>query len=143
MTSGRQSLTAGGVSTGTKGWLRFNGQTYVVPDDVFKRFSDGYLAAARKSQNRHQSTPSLAGLGVDPRSWLRNAHKVGEQDIAGTKTIHIAAGLDVGHLLDDVNRLISRAGAAAKTQQVQKLSDAQRRQIEQAVRSATVDVFTG
>jgi hypothetical protein len=143
MTSGRQSLTAGGVSTGTKGWLRFNGQVYVVPDDVFKRFSDGYLAAAKKSQNQHNGTPSLAGLGVNPRSWLRNAHKVGEEDVAGTKTIHIAAGLDVGRLLDDVNRLISRAGSAAKTQQVQKLSDTQRRQIEQAVRSATVDVFTG
>ena len=138
-----QSMTAGGVSTGDKGWLRFNGQSYTVPDDIFKRFRDGYLAAAKKSSGQKNSTPSLAGLGVNPRSWLRNAHKVGEEDVAGTKTIHIAAGLDVGRLLDDVNRLLSRAGSAAKTQQVQQLSDSQRRQIEQAVRSASVDVFTG
>src|SRR2546423_2394078 len=143
ISSSGQSMTAGGVSTGDKGWLRFNGQTYTVPDAIFKRFRDGYLAAANKSAKQRKSTPSFAGLGVNPRSWLRNAHKVGEEDIAGTKTIHIAAGLDVGRLLDDVNRLISRAGSAAKTQQVQKLSDAQRRQIEQAVRSASVDVFTG
>jgi hypothetical protein len=143
ISSSGQSTTAGGVSTGDKGWLRFNGQTYTVPDAIFKRFRDGYLAAAKKSANQRNGTPSLAGLGVNPRAWLRNAHKVGEEDVAGTKTIHIAAGLDVGKLLDDVNRLISRAGSAAKTQQVQKLSDTQRRQIEQAVRSATVDVFTG
>jgi hypothetical protein len=138
-----QSFTAGGVSTGDQGWLRVNGQAYSVPDAIFKRFRDGYLAAAKKSKSQRKSTPSLAGLGVNPRGWLRNAHKAGEQDVAGTKTIHIAAGLNVSRLLDDVDRLLSRAGSAAKTKQVSKLSAAQRREIQAAVRSASVDVFTG
>src|SRR2546421_7670183 len=108
-----QAFSAGGVSTGEKGWLRVNGQAYSVPDSVFKRFAQGYLSAAKQARKAGNSTPSLAGLGVNPRTWLRNPHKVGEQDIAGTKTIHIAAGLDVSRLLGDVNRLIARAGSAA------------------------------
>ena len=35
-----QAFSAGGVSTGDKGWLRVNGQAYSVPDSVFKRFAD-------------------------------------------------------------------------------------------------------
>jgi hypothetical protein len=139
-TSG-QSFTAGGVSTGDKGWLRLNGQAYSVPDDLFKRFQDAYVSSTKR--NGKKNTPSLAGLGVNPRGWLRNAHKAGEEDIGGTKTIHITGGLDVKRLLDDVDRLLSRAGSAAQTKQVTKLSDAQRREIENAVRSATVDVYTG
>src|SRR5437588_6988693 len=50
ISAGGQAFSAGGVSTGSHGWLRVNGQAYAVPDSVFKRFADSYLAAARKSK---------------------------------------------------------------------------------------------
>jgi hypothetical protein len=138
-----QSFSAGGVSTGDKGWLRVNNQAYAVPDALFKRFQDAYTSSTRQAGKNKKNTPTLAGLGVNPRTWLRNAHKVGTEDLDGTKVIHIAAGLDVQHLLADVNRLLAKAGSAAQTKQVSKLTPAQQKEIEDAVRSASVDVFTG
>jgi hypothetical protein len=138
-----QSFSAGGVSTGDKGWLRLNNQAYAVPADLFKRFQDAYASSTKQSGKNSKNTPTLAGLGVNPRSWLRNAHKVGTEDLNGTKVVHITAGLDVQHLLADVNRLLAKAGSAAQTKQVSKLTPAQQKEIQDAVRSASVDVFTG
>lgn len=139
-----QSFTAGGVSLGDKGFVRVNGQAYSVPDKLFQQFTTGYLAAAKKSQNDRSSAPSLGALGVNPRRWLRGAHKVGEEDVGGVRTIHITAGLNVPSLLDDLNKVLNRAQSATSGQvPAKKLTDAQRRQIIGAVRTASVDVFTG
>src|SRR5439155_6021230 len=82
-----QSFSAGGVSTSDRGWLRVNGQAYAVPDSLFKKFRDSYLAGASRSVSKRQPTPSLASLGIDPRTWLRGARKAGDAEIGGTKTI--------------------------------------------------------
>ena len=147
LTAGGQSFTAGGVSTGDKGYLRFQGKTYAVSDELFKRFKDGYLKASKESKKDKSSTPSLGALGVNPRAWLRDAQKAGEEDVGGTETIHITANIDVPRMLDDVNRLLSRASKAAGGQGQQqvpsRLTDEQRKQIEDAVQSADVDIYTG
>ena len=139
-----QSFTAGGVSLGDKGFVRINGQAYSVPDKLFKQFTTGYLAAAKKSQKDRGAAPSLGALGVNPRRWLRGARKAGEEDVGGTRTIHITAGLNVPSLLDDLNKVLGRAQSATSGQvPAKKISDAQRREIIGAVRTASVDVFTG
>jgi hypothetical protein len=144
LSAGGQTFTAGGVSTGDRGFVRFGGQAYAVSEQLFKQFRDGYLAAAKKSQKDKGSAPSLSTLGIQPRNWLRNARKAGEESVAGTTTIHIAAGIDVARLLDDVNRLLGRASAASGSKQVpQRLTDQQRQTIQNAVKSANVDIFTG
>src|SRR3954451_8770086 len=143
LTAGGQAFTAGGVSTGDKGFVKFQGKPYVVSDQLFKQFRDGYLAAAKSSQKKNGSQPSLGALGIDPRSWLRGARKAGTQTVAGVDTFHITSGIDVTRLLDDINRLLARAGSASGAKQVQRLTDAQRKQIQDAVQSATVDVYTG
>jgi hypothetical protein len=144
LSAGGQSFSAGGVSTGDKGFVRFQGQAYGVSDQLFKQFRDGYLNAAKQSASKKNATPSLGALGIDPRHWLRNAKKAGEEKVAGTDTIHITAGIDVPRLLDDVNRLLSRASSASGSKQVPtRLTDKQRQTIQQAVAAASVDVFTG
>jgi hypothetical protein len=144
LTAGGQSFTAGGVSTGAKGFIRFQDQTYAVSDELFKRFRDGYLKAARESEGENKA-PSLGALGIDPQRWLRDARKNGEQEVGGADTIRISASIDVPRLLDDLNRLLGRASEATGGQEQvpNRLTDEQRRQIEQAVESADVDVFTG
>jgi hypothetical protein len=144
LTAGGQSFTAGGVSTGDKGFVRFQDQTYAVSAELFKRFRDGYLRAARESDSK-SNAPSLGALGIDPRRWLRDARKAGEQDVGGAETIKISAGIDIPKLLDDLNRLLGRASEASGGQEQvpSRLTDEQRRQIEQAVQSAEVDVYTG
>lgn len=139
-----QSFNAGGVSTGDKGYVRFQNQAYEVSDALFKTFKDRYLQAARQSAQKKDSTPSLGSLGIDPRRWLRDAKKAGEEKVGGVDTIHITAGIDVARLLDDVNRVLNRASTASGSKQVpQRLTAAQRKTIQDAVDTATVDVFTG
>src|SRR3954470_24670945 len=139
LSAGGQAFTAGGVSTGDKGFVKFQGKAYAVSDQLFKQFRDGYLAAVRSSKKKRGSQPSLGALGIDPRSWLRGARKVGTDTVAGVETFHIAAGIDVERLLDDINRLLGRASSASGSKQVPtRLTDAQRKEILGAVKSATV-----
>jgi hypothetical protein len=144
LSAGGQNFNAGGVSTGDKGYVRFQNQAYAVSDALFKTFKDRYLQAAKDSANKKGSTPTLGSLGVDPRRWLQDPKKAGEEKIGGTDTIHITSGIDVGRLLDDVNRVLGRASSATGSKQVpQSLSQADRKKILDAVDDATVDVFTG
>jgi hypothetical protein len=142
--AGGQTFSAGGVSTGDKGFVRFQNQAYAVSDQLFKSFKDRYLQAAKQSAQKKGSTPTLGSLGIDPRRWLQGAKKAGEEDVAGAKTIHITAGINVPRLLDDVNRVLARASTTSGSKQVpQRLTAAQRTTIQGAVDTATVDVFTG
>jgi hypothetical protein len=145
ITSNGQTFTAGGTSLGDKGYISFQDQAYAVSDKLFQQFKQGYLQSQSKSKNT-SGAPSLGALGVDPRTWLTGARKVGETDVEGTNTIHITAGVDVGRLLTDVNRVLAKAssvtGGAAKNVP-QSITPAQQKQIEDAVQSAHVDVYTG
>src|SRR4051794_27156822 len=144
LSAGGQSFNAGGVSTGDKGYVRFQNQAYAVSDALFKTFKDRYLQAAKQSSKKKDSTPTLGSLGINPRRWLEDPKKAGEENIGGVDTIHITAGIDVPRQLDDVNRVLGRASSATGSKQVpQRLSDADRQKIVDAVDTATVDVFTG
>lgn len=142
-----QNLSAGAVSTGDKGFVRFQGKAYVLSDPVFASFKKGYESAQNQTTDKGAGT-SLRALGVDPRRWLKDATKAGEENVGGADTVHIKAAIDVPKFLDDVNTLLARAdrigvAGATGTKVPSKLTDAQRQQIEQAVKSATIDVWTG
>ena len=144
---GGQDFSVGAVSTGDKGFVRFQGQTYAVGDALFKSFKTGYEQAQKKSGGKSKGT-SLQSLGIDPRRWLSGAKKEGEESVGGTDTIHISSDIDVGKFLDDVNTLLSRAGsigvAGSTPRKVSKgLTPQQRAQIERAVKSAKLDIYTG
>src|SRR4051812_1240770 len=89
ITSNGQTFTAGGTSLGDKGFVRFQNQAYAVSDKLFQQFKNGYIQAQKKSKQGKSSTPTLGALGINPRAWLTGPKKVGETDVAGTKTIHI------------------------------------------------------
>jgi hypothetical protein len=139
-----QSLSAGLTSTGTKGYLVFQGTPYALADSQFATFRQQYLQAQAKSRANKSST--LASLGVDPTRWLVNPHRAGTQDVGGAQTIHLTAGIDVGRFLDDVNTLLSKAsrlGAGTVASLPQSLSAHQRSAVARSVKSASVDVYTG
>jgi hypothetical protein len=140
-----KTITAGAVSTGDSGFLKFEKEDYEVPADVFKQFKDGYEKSQAKTADQKGNT-SFASLGVDPRKWLKDAKTEDDTDIAGTATKHVSAKVDVPKLLDDVNRILSRAGdlGVSQSQQIpNQLSDKQRKAVEDAVEDATFDVYSG
>jgi hypothetical protein len=138
-----QSLRGGLTSTGEKGFVNFNGTEYVVSDQVFAEFKKGYEQAAEKGQTDDQS---LASLGIDPRKWLKNPKNAGEAKVGDTDTIKITGDVDVPALLDDVNNALAKAkslGIQGSEAVPSKLTDEQRKQIQDAVRELNVEIYTG
>lgn len=146
LNAGPQAFTAGVVSTGEAGFLRFQGGTFQLPEQVFAQFRQGYLQSRERSEQGDDGPQSVASLGIDPRGWLRDPQIVGEEEVGGADTIHIRADIEVAPLLEDINRLLSRAGelgVAEPGQTPEQLTEEQRRIITQAVRSARMDLWTG
>ena len=142
---GGNTLSAGAVSTGDAGFLKLQKQDYSVPPEVFAQFKQGYERSQSQQKNNDQ-THSFSSLGVDPSKWLKDAKSEGDADVAGVQTNHISAGVDVPKLLDDVNRILSRAGAigASQNQQIpNQLTEKQRKAVEDSIEDATFDVYSG
>jgi hypothetical protein len=140
-----RTLTAGAVSTGDAGFLKFQKQDYSVPAEVFAQFKQGYERSQNQQKGKDQ-TPSFSSLGVDPSKWLKDPESQDDTDVAGVQTTHISAGVDVPKLLDDVNRILSKAGQLGATQNQQipnQLTEQQRKTVEDAIEDATFDVYSG
>lgn len=139
-----QQFQAGAVSTGSSAFLRFSDQAYVVDDETYKEFKEGYVKASKEEGKEREGGPSLQALGVDPRRWLQNPSEVGTEEVGGVETIHLTADVDVPRLLEDVNRLIQSAGNLGAGERVpDQLTDAERARAAEALKSVKVDIWTG
>jgi hypothetical protein len=140
-----QSFGAGATSTGEKGFVTFQGTNYVVSDSVFNQFKKGF-EDAQKTASKDKQNPTLSTLGIDPRKWLTDPQNAGEAKVGDADTIKITGGVDVNKLLDDVNtaldktRALNLQGAGALPT---KLTDAQRKQVADAVKNLSVEIYTG
>ena len=88
--AGGQALAVGALSTGAKGWLKLAGQTFALPDATFQQFRASY----EKDQARAAAPatgPSFAALGIDPAGWLARPRKAAEEDVGGTRTVHVTS----------------------------------------------------
>jgi len=140
-----QSIEAGATSTGEKGFISFQGTDYVVENQVFQQFKAGFEQAQKQATDGKQAQ-SFASLGMDPRKWLTNPKNEGEAKVGDDDTIKITGGVDVAKLLDDVNLALEKAsslGLQGAGQVPERLSDAQRRQVIEAVKDPRVEIYTG
>ena len=130
----------GATSTGDKGFVLFQNQTYLLSQEVFDQFKSGFEQAQKDSAGDDQGA-DLATLGIDPRKWLRNARTDGEHDVGDTETIKIVGDVDVPKLVED----IAKAGAdpQAQGQGAAQLTEEQQRQLVEAVQRMDVELYTG
>jgi hypothetical protein len=135
--AGGQSFTAGAISTGDNAWIIFQGQAYEVGAEAVKQAND----QIRKSSGGKKK--SLADFGIDPRRWLNNPEQKGDETVAGAKTTHISSGVDVGKLLDDINKAISQAGGQLGSRTPSVLTDAQKKKVEEVLKDPHFDVYVG
>ena len=78
--------------------------------------------------------------------WLTNAKNAGEAKVGDTDTIKITGDVDVPKLLDDVNRALERIrslGVQGSGQLPDQLSDAERKQVADAIKDLSVEIYTG
>jgi hypothetical protein len=133
------TASLGLISTGTAGYVSLAGTAYRLPAADFQRLQAGFA----------QVTPSsgrAGGLGLDPQSWLTAPRIVGSATVAGARTTHIRAGIDVQKLLYRLSALAQRASAAGvsgATGLAGGIPQSTRQQIAAEVRQASFDLWTG
>jgi hypothetical protein len=145
-TGSGQDFSAGAISTGDKGYVSFQGKPYSVPADVFAQFKRGFERQQR--QDKRKSNLDLSALGINPETWLDNPKNEGEEKVGGAETTHVSSNVNLNALLDDVNDLLKRGDqldlSQQQLQQLPKgLTTASRRQIQDAIKKAKVDIWTG
>jgi len=139
-----QSLSAGAVSTGDKGFLKFQGTAYALTDQIFAQFKQSFETS--QAQQGTKKNQSFGAFGINPRDWLSDAKNAGSENVGGADTTHIKAKVDLAKLLVDVDKLLAKAGQAggSATQRLPtRLTEAQRKQVRDALKNVTFDLYTG
>lgn len=140
-----QGIRAGLTSTSDQLFVNFGGTSYEVPAQLVDRLKQSF---DRSQQQRSSQHASFSALGLDPLSWLQDPTVVGTESVGGVKTDHISAKVDVNALLNDVDKLLARVSSGGIPgvpggRVPSSLPASARTQIEQAVKSATIDVWSG
>jgi hypothetical protein len=140
-----QDIQAGVTSTGDKGFISYNGTDYAVDDATFKQFKAGFEQSTKQASDQN-SNQSLATLGIDPNKWLTNTKNEGDAKVGDTDTIKITGDVDVSKLLDDVNSALQKIksiGGAQAANLPDQLTDADKKQAEDAIKDLSVEIYTG
>lgn len=119
--------TARVISDGEDAWVESNGK--------LRQLSAGDEADLRSAGAQ------LAGGGVadlDVADWFRDPKQEDGPDVAGEGTDKVTADVDVVNAANDLIELASRAGAG-----LQRLEGTDARQLDDATRSATLELLTG
>ncbi|MCW3064080.1 MAG: hypothetical protein JWN32_1252 [Solirubrobacterales bacterium] len=143
--AGGQTFNAGLATDAKAAVVKFQGTNYSIPANVYSQFKQGFDQAQAKAPKSSGGT-SLKQLGVDPLKLIQNPKVVGDEDVAGTTTTHVTAPVNVDGIISAVDTLLGKAGSLGvpQTQGVpKKLTDAQKQQLRQAIKSASIDVWTG
>lgn len=128
------------VSTGSNGYITLGGAAYRLPAAGFQRLASSFSGAGGAVPG------DLSKLGIDPLHWLKAPSIVGNETVAGASTTHIRAGVNVHALLADLNTFLHKAsssGATGSSAIASGLSPATRQKIAGAVKSPTLDLWTG
>jgi len=119
-----QSFPFGAVSTGDKAFVTFEGKTYALP------------AGSLQAGGPNTASP-LGSLGVDPKTWFTNVRDQGKAEVGGVPVSHFTADFDVTRAFADFQQAAARSGQAGQ------IPASARQTLSDAVKGATVDVFTG
>lgn len=134
-----QNFSAGFISTGDNAWVGFQGQNYEVGEQGIAQVNQQIAQASRE-----QKQQGLSQFGIDPRNWLTDAKDEGGEKVAGVDTTHVSAAVDVSKFLDDINKLVNRAGSNLPGgATAPQLSAEDKKQIEEVIESPRFDVYVG
>jgi hypothetical protein len=136
--SGGQSISTGFLSTGDRAFVKFQDAYYEQPKAAVDQ-------ANRQLASRANTRGSLKSLGLDPRTWLRDAKKEGDEDVAGVKTVHVSGQLDVEKVMRDFNKVLQKGGwlGGATGAAPKPISEKQIKEVADVVKNPTFDVFVG
>jgi hypothetical protein len=143
--SGSSSGSVAILSTGTAGYVTFQGQSYQLPKAAFQKLESSFSGIA-SSPGSSGSSNVLSRLGIQPLHWLQDPTVVGSETVGGSNTTHIRATINVAALLGDLNTFLSKAsslGVSGAASFPHGISSASRQRIASSVRNPRFDVWTG
>jgi hypothetical protein len=134
---GGQNFTAGLVSTGEQAFVNYQGTYYKVDDKTMAQLKQG------AAQGGASGSRSLKSFGIDPLGWVKDASQQDDASVAGVATQHVSAGVDIGKLFADLNKVVARAGGQVGAVRPRQLSPAVVDQIRKVVHDPKLDVYVG
>jgi hypothetical protein len=140
-----RSVALGILSTGTAGYVTLQGTSYQMPQATFQKLESSF-AQLTSTSGASSGSGSLAKLGIQPLHWLTNPTVVGTENVGGTQTTHIHAGVNVNALLNDLNTVVEKAsslGVSGTSSLKAGIPAADRSKIASAVKNPSVDIWTG
>lgn len=140
-----RSIGLGILSTGTAGYVSFQGTSYALPQADFQKLESSFSSLA-SSPGSGGSSSVFSKLGIQPLHWLTNPHVVGQETVGGAATTHIRAGINVAALLEDFNTFLERAsslGISGASRFPHGLSQATISRISSEIENPRFDVWTG
>jgi hypothetical protein len=139
---GGQTVTSGVLTTGDRAFVKFQDVYYEQPPERVREANE----ALRQNSDGVDDQP-LSELGLDPRSWVAEAEQEGDAEVAGVETRHVSGTLDVESLMRNLNRFVERSGSAlggaAGQAAPPRLSEADIRELTEAVKDPSFDVYVG
>jgi hypothetical protein len=146
LNSGGKGGAVGILSTGTAGYVTFQGQSYQLPQASFQKLESSFSQIASSPGSTGGGSNVLSKLGIQPLHWLQNPTVVGTENVGGADTTHIRATINVTALLSDFNTFLSRAaslGVSGASSFPHGISSASQTRIAGAVKNPHFDVWTG
>jgi hypothetical protein len=141
-----RSVALGILSTGTSGYVTLQGTSYQMPQATFQKLESSFAQLATTG-GTSQGSGTLSKLGIHPLRWLTHPTTVGTENVGGTETTHIHAGVNVPVLLNDLNTFLEKASSASNVSGASALksglSPATRQKVAAAIRNPSFDVWTG
>jgi hypothetical protein len=129
------------VSTGDAGFVTLQNTAYKLPDDTFRRLEASFANTGAGGAN------PLGNLGIDPLNWLTNPSVVGDEDVAGTPTTHIRAGINVKAFLTDLSKVLQKVAAQGAvpggSTLANGLSPSTINRVASAAQNPSFDLWTG
>jgi hypothetical protein len=145
LSSGASGGSIAILSTGTRGYVTFQGQSYQLPAASFHKLESSFSQIASPGSSTG-GTSVLSKLGIQPLHWLRNPTIVGTEMVGGSSTTHIRATINVPALLADFNTFLARAasvGVSGAASFPHGISASSRERIASEVRNPRFDLWTG
>jgi len=140
-----QSVALGIISTGTAGYVTFQGTSYRMPQATFQKLESSFAQLA-STPGASSGSGTLGKLGIQPLHWLTNPTVVGNENVGGAQTTHIHAGVNVSALLTDLNTVLEKAsslGVSGANSLKSGIPAADRTKIASEVKNPSVDIWTG
>jgi hypothetical protein len=140
-------LKVGGVYTGDRFYVSYDGDNYDVGEELSKRAVDALKASIKQSSAGAGADQQLAGkLGLHPETWLTDPKVEGTEKVGGVDTYKITGQVNVKTLVPDILAAAKKAQSlapAATATKVPEVTDAQLDKISKQIKKLDVAIWTG